>query len=279
MAEIRHPEWRDELEPTKYPFSEAATLRSGNDLILNELFLDAVFYPVGNSARLYLSQVLVTHSEVTLTIGTAASPSLASGTFNHLDPPSKVAFEDQYGRPSGVVVSEPERLAVFQSWSVGTHTFNSTQTEFAAAVSIPTPEIGLRGIVLEDGSFFSGDVWMVGDDGVVLRRELLSLPENPAGCDQGRTVQVPVIRVDIVGDPLFRRRLCTDDSLFATPRYVEQLTFTQGVYQFSCSPDAIGDIKVMAGNHLAEDTVLRIRTTAEGIIIEAVGEQLEVGQV
>lgn len=279
MVEIRHPEWRKSHEPTRYPFAENATLKSGNDTILEETFLDAIFYPVGNSRRLYLSQIDVGHEEVTLYIGTPLNRLLASGNFEHLNPPNEIAFEDDFDRPAGVLVSEAERLAVFQSWSVGTHVFTPDVTEFATTVSVPTPEIGVRGILLEDGSFFAGDVWLVGDDGIVLREETVSVSAKPAGCDQGETEMVSVIRVDIVGDTLFRRRLCQPTDLFNTPRYIEQVTFIQGNTRFACVPDDIGDIKMLVGNHLAEDTVLRIRSTPDGIVIEAIGEQLNIGEL
>jgi hypothetical protein len=275
MPEIIHPEWRKHNEPTKYPFAEESSLRSGNDLILNELFLDAIFYPVGNDQDLRLSVVEVEHDSVTLYIGTTDNEKLASGTFNQFDPPSKIELTDSLGRAAGLIVSEPLRLAIFQSWSLGSHSFTTEEAGFAATVSIPSPEIGLRGFVLEDGTLFTGDIWLVGDDGVVIRKEMISVPTTE--CDQGEVTEHPVIRIDVVGDTLFRRRLCTDAALFVTPRYVEQLTFVGQGASFSCTPDILGDIKMLAGNHLAEDTVLRVRTTEGGIVIEAVGERTDIG--
>ncbi len=275
MPEILHPEWRRHNEPTKYPFAENATLRSGNNLILNELFLDAIFYPVGNAGNLRLSVVEIDHDSTTIHIGTPTVARLASGEFNQFDPPSEVRFTDSLGRAAGVIVSEPIRLSIFQSWAVGTHTFTAAQSAFAATVSIPSPEIGLRGIVLEDGTLFTGDVWLVGDDGVVLSKEEVEVPT--VDCDQGKRLTRPIIRVDIVGDTLFRRRLCSPGVLFNTPRYVKQITFIEGNNRFTCTPDILGDIKMMAGNHLAEDTVLRVRTTEDGIKIESVGERTDIG--
>ena len=117
-------------------------------------------------------------------------------------------------------------------------------------------------------------VAVVGATGAV-GKEMISVPT--AECDQGEVVEHPVIRIDIVGDTLFRRRLCTDAALFVTPRYVETVTFVGQGTSFTCTPDIVGDIKMLAGNHLAEDTVLRVRTTEGGIVIEAVGERTDIG--
>lgn len=268
---IRHPEWRKELEPTKYPFAERSTLSNGTRFFQEGTFFDAMFYPVGGQDRLRISKVVVTHQDVTIFIGDQINAELAYGTFDLIQPPDLVEFVDMFGRPAGIIVSESQRLAVFQSWGVGTHEFNVAMTELSARVCMPTPELGVRGVQLADGSLFTGDVWMVGDDGVVLRCETV---ETPSTCGQPSETQ-QVIRVDIVGDPLFRRRLCVPASLFETPRFITSLIFQDGVQTFRCRPDDVGGIEMTVNNDLATDTVLRIRTTPEGIVIESAGEKLE----
>ena len=49
----------------------------------------------------------------------------------------------------------------------------------------------------------------------------------------------------------------------------------RGNKSFVCGPDEYGDFKIGVGSQDAEDTILRVRTTREGLIIEAVGEKLE----
>lgn len=274
MAErIQHPEWRREQETTRYPFAERATLTNDTDVILEGLFLDAQLYPVGGGARMYLSRVDIAHDTVTLVVGAPGVAELASGEFDLIEPPDTVALYDGYGRPAGLFVSEAIRLASFQSWNIGEHVFAITQTEFAATVCVPQPAVGLRGIALEDGTLFTGDVWIVGDDGVVVRYE-----ENTAdgrNCDEGPLRTFPTIRIDVVGDPLFKRRLCTPPELFETPRFLRTITFQDNAQAIVCGPNARGDIKMTVNNDLAEDTVLRVRATPDGIVIEAVGESLE----
>ena len=122
--------------------------------------------------------------------------------------------------------------------------------EFAATCVTPMPAAGVRGFTTPDGTLFTGDVWLVGEDGVVVREE------------DG------AVRIDVVGDPLFRRRLCQPVQLFTTPRFVKTIN--------GMRPDARGDFKITAGRALAADTVLRVYTDdTGGITFEAVGQVLQ----
>lgn len=268
MARILFPEWRKQNEPTKYPFSDAAALVNATGRVITEgTFLDAALYPIGNATGLYLTKAVVSFQAVVLYVGTQAAPELASGTFPLVDPPDQVAFVDPYGRPAGVLVSEGRRLGLFQSWGVGTHEFQPAETEFAASCVFPTPEVGVRGVRLESGELFVGDVWLVGDDGVVFRATEEQVPV-PGTC-QTRTVRV--IRMDVVGDPLFRRRLCQPNNLFQTPQFLKEVRVLGPNMDFTVPPDPAGNINLTVVNDLAADTVLRITAKENGIEIGAVG--------
>lgn len=269
MPEKRlYREWRKENESVKYPFSDRATLTSRSGIVLLEgTFLDAAIHPVGGRERMYLSRVVITHDSVRVYIGDVSDPQRCWGDFDLVRPSSPVALLDAYGRPAGVLVSEANRLGIFQSWGVGTHDFTVDQTELAASVCFPTPEVGIRGVLLPDGTLLTGDVWLVGEDGVVIRSEETDIP-GPCGLPLGART----IRVDIVGDPLFRRRLCEPDELFATPRFVKQIRVISAAGTFTCSPDERGNIRMFANNSLTYDTVLRLNTSGEGLVVAMVGE-------
>lgn len=273
MAErILFPEWRAQNDPTKYPFAEAATLRNEQGRVFLEgTFLDAIVYPIGGKDKMYITQVVITFQNVTIYIGTIDQPELCSGTFSLISPDDNVELFDAYQRPAGLLVSESIRLSVFQSWGAGTHTFNEEQTELAATVCIPTPEVGVRGVLLEDGTLFTGDIWLVGDDGVVFRTEDL---EFDSTCQPIHASQIKAIRMDIVGDPLFRRRLCEPQSLFETPRFIRTIRVIGPNGEFECEPDEYGNLQLLANNDEANDTVLRITPTPSGIRIGAVGSSL-----
>ena len=263
MPRILYPEWPNENAGTKYPFAARATLTNGTVQLLIGTFADAVLFPIGGGPRLRLSKVVVTHADVTLYIGDQTNAELASGVFGLPVPPATVTLEDAYGRPAGFIISSSVQLGLFPSWGVGTYTFEADATEFAATVCIPTPEVGVRGILLDDGTLLTGDVWLVSDAGVVLRAD----EEDGA----------QVVRVDVVGDPLFRRRLCETEqsSLFTTPNFIKTVTFTDGRQSVIVTPDADGNVYLTVNNALAADTVLRIHPTAAGNVIEAVGSAAE----
>lgn len=274
---VRNQEWRASHENNKYPFEDRAKLiNNDGDMLFEGLFLDAVFYPVGGQASGYLSKVTVTSDTVTLTVGDSGSPSRAYASFDRFYPPEELRFVDFFDRPAGVVVSEPTRLAILNSMALGDHTFQPGEAGFVARVWTPVVEAGVSGVELDDGSVLTGDVWLVGDDGIVLSCSVVSVKDS---CDTFS--EATVIRVDVVGDPLYRRRLCADTEFFATPKFVESIVFCKPASGdlpqacFECSPDETGEIQVQVGNTLATDTILRIRPASDGMIVEAVGEKLE----
>lgn len=248
MAErILFPEFRDELEHTRYPFADSASLATIDRAHTIELdtFLDASLYPIGAIDRVYISRITVASRRVVITIGDRVTAVLASASFDPLASPELLRFTDAYGRPAGLVVSDPLRLSRFGAWAPGVHQFDRGATEFVASAVIPTPEPGVRGLLTADDELFASDVWLVGDSGVVVSD------------DEGD------IRVDIVGDSLFVRRQCLPAALFTPPRFL--LTIN------GCPPDAFGNFSLTVGDHLAEETVVRIRQSATGLIIEAAG--------
>lgn len=267
----RHPQWRETLSPVDYPFADGMSLTNAQGTRLpRETFLDAVLHPVGALPPVYLSRLDIVGEQVRLVLGDGNTSELASGVLDLSTAAEHVPLVDVYGRAAGLLVSDATRLAAFQSLPQGSHAFNSSQTEFAARVLLPAPEPGLRGFLLDDGSVVAGDVWLVGENGVVLRHETRQLP--PAG-PAGEPETVHVVRVDVVGDELYRRRLC--NQIFVTPRVLRTLTFRQGDREVVCGPDSLGNVSVAAGTLSAPDSILRVRSTREGLVIEAVGQQLE----
>jgi len=250
---IIYPEFRDELEFTRYPFADTATLISSNtgQTIDKDTFLDAALYPIGASVQVYISKVDIAPREVTIWFSDKDNSNIASTQFDPLDPPLTLDIQDAYGRPAGVLVSDTIRLSRFSAWDSVSHEFPVQATEFVSGCVIPTPETGVRGMLTEDGDLFAGDIWLVGEHGIVLREE--------SGC---------VIRVDIVGDPLFVRRLCNPIDLFNTPNFVRTIN--------GCGPDEYGDYKIEIGNHGAEKTIMRINPVETGLKIEAIGDLVRV---
>lgn len=267
---ILYPAWREYNGPTNYPFVDTATLRNDSGIFIPEgAILDAVLYPVGGGSLLRLSKVVVTQQSVTVYVGDETNDELCSGELQFDNANDELRLQDAYGRPAGLLVSEVNQLLTFLAWPPGTHAFTYAQAGFTLDVCIPAAEPAVRGFLLDDGSLMTGDVWLVGDDGIVLTLE--SSPVLTEGCDATSDEPAyPTIVVNIVGDPLFRRRLC--GGLFSAPQFLRTITVRRDCRQIICYPDATGDFKMTVGHSAAPDTVLRIRHTGGGLRIEAVGE-------
>ena len=246
MSDVQNQEFREQQEVVKYPFTDTSTLLTATGLTLPaDMFLDASLYPAGFVNRPRLSQVVVVNRRVTLHLGDATQTSLASCSFDPFDPPESLFFVDEFDRPAGVLVSDVERIAGFQAWTQGVHTFAVDAAEFVASCTIPLPEVGLRGIKVGD-TILSGDVWLIGEDGVVVREI------------DG------VVRLDLVGDPLFKRRSCDEEGQFEPRTFIRKIN--------DMPPDANG----MFGFVVVDDTtntILRIYPAAKDQLnIELIGK-------
>lgn len=251
---ILFPEFRDQYADTLYPFMDGASLtaQATGQSIDRDLFIDASLYPIGSTGGfIYVSNINIQPRAVRISFADRTRREKASVTFDPLFAPDLLRVHDEWDRPAGVIVSESLKLARFSSWEPGDHTFQPAATQFVPSALIPTPEVGVRGILTAKDELFTGDLLIVGENGVVVRQEL-----DPE-----------VIRVDIVGDPLFRRRLCTPIDLFTTPRFIKTIN--------GCAPDKYGNFNLTVGDHFNETTIVRVYKSDDGLVIEAVGTTVQ----
>jgi hypothetical protein len=256
---ILFPEFRDEQSDSRYPFADTATLiaTDGVTTILRDMFIDAALHPIGATDRLYLSRVVVEQQNIILKIGDRTNAELASTSFNparqQLNTTDTLTLTDVFGRPAGALVAATEKLILFSSWSLGTYNFLPAATEFSATVCIPAQEPGVRGVLTDANDLIADDLWLIGDGGVVIRHE---------GLQNG----YQIIRVDIVGVPLFSRFVCIPFERFAPKNFVRTIN--------NCPPDEYGNFTLTATGFEVEDTVLRISNRDGIIFIDAVGRKV-----
>lgn len=262
MSEIRHPELISSLEPTKYPFIPTATLSNGKDSLLEGTFLDAHIYAVDGTGRYYISQVIVESSKFVVTIGDATKASRLTGEIALPITQSAVRLVDEYGRPGGLLVSEPTRLSVLAAWGLGTHKFELAQTEFCVTCQMPVPEHGVSGFRLPNGDVVTGKVWFLGQDGVVLS-------VANATDKYGQTIEV--LRVDVIGDPLYLQRLCDPNALYEPVNPIRKIRVVSDGFAYECSPGEQGNFNIQMNDALAPDAALRVHTTPKGIVITVEG--------
>lgn len=256
QTEIIFPEWRNQSENTNYPFSDAATMISDSGVrVPRSLFDDARFYPIGAIAGVYMKSVGIQGNIVTITIADPEK-TLATGSFDYTNPLNDVPFYDSLGRPAGVLVSTKEKLKLLPAALPAAVTFTQEQTEIVPSCIVPLPQPGVRGFILDDGSYFTGDLYLVGVDGVVL-----SVP------------QANVIRVDIIGDPYAKLEDCAEEGI-----PVEPLCGLKTINGIAPDPDT-GDFKVSPGANppYAFDNVIRVSQNGSELVIETVGSNYAKG--
>lgn len=248
-------EWRDEKAGSSYPFADGCTLatRGGEIRLPPAMLVDAAVYPIGGGARMGLTAIEVDGARsVTLRVGTPSRPRLASCSFDPLLPPSTLGLADERGRPAGMLLCDPTALSVSQSWPAGSYAFAAGAAEFVASCCVPVPDDHVEGFLLEDGTVASGEVWLVGEEGVVLTADA-----------DGR------IRVDVTGEPLHARLGCGAD--FRPPPAIRKVRVTGGVHSALVAPDAYGNFDVQAGTSLRPDPALRIASLNGAIVLSTIG--------
>lgn len=255
-SRIAFPGFREEQSDSKYPFVDYATLQSDTGAVsfAKDVFIDATFYPIGGGTAIYLSTVIVATNKVTIVAETVAPSVAVTAEYDPLNLPTNntLVFYDQYSRPAGLLLFNAAKIAEIYQWGFGTYVFTRRAAEIVATAFIPAQEPGVRALTLDDGTFITGDVCLVGSNGVVLRTEA----DN-------------VIRLDIIGSPLFQREACDAAGKNKPPqKFVATIN--------NCGPDEFGNFTITATDRDGvmapnDTTVLRVYPTNFGIVIEAVG--------
>jgi hypothetical protein len=250
MDRIILEEWRNSNEHVRYPFHDDATLVNGNGILIDEdLFYDARLYPIGADVGVYLSKIVVADNGITFFISDPSHGILASGGFDFDSVPDQIALADAYGRPAGILVSSAAKLGALSNvYGEGEVLFEQAQTEFAPTVVVPLPQIGVRGVLLDDGNIVAGDIYLVGTDGVVL------------------SIEDGNIRVDVIGDPYALAKACEAEGI-PLPAFCGLKTIN------GIPPDANGDFKLTIGGNEATDNILRVEMDNGRLTLKAVGER------
>lgn len=242
MARVTFNDWRENNKRRKYPFSDGVPASNNNTVIPDNLFFDGRLYPIGGNQDMYLNRITKTSSDITFAIRATGTDELATATVGLSDIPEngEVAFFDSNGRAAGLLMSDPDVLQAFSGIDVGSYSFFLSQTQFAAAVVVAQPETCVRGIVLESGEVMSGEVWLVGEDGIVLRNE------------DG------AIRVDIIGDPFASRKLCEDSILTDDDEISVLVPYCPIKTINGIEPDEKGNFELLVGDSGSLTSILRI---------------------
>lgn len=183
MSSVFH-EYRNQHEHRSFPFLDNASLRSTDGLQLPTDFLvDALLHPIDLPNQLYLKTLSFTSRYMTFA-DTVTGAVHGIGYYDDTD--VVLVYEDSpVGRQIGVVTLGAGRRAVPRG---GTYTFNPEATTLTPAAYYPLNQPGVRGILLDSGTLYTGAVKMIGRNGVIVH----SYIDNT-----GRHI----IRFDVRGEP------------------------------------------------------------------------------
>lgn len=247
-------EWRDQVKPTKYPFTDTSGMTTVENLLFDYTSVyDASFYIINWTSRLFITAVEIAadpNKTARIYVGDVSNQKAAYADIDPFNISEVVTFVDALGRQAGIMVVDPVAFAFIQTWPLGSHQLR-LNAELVTSVITPMPSSYVTAVKTSAGEHLSGDVWLIGEDGVVIRTE------------NGN------IRVDIVGDPLFKRLEYDNPDEFVTPRFVKTINGNP--------PDENGDFKIVVGDYLAGDTILRVYPdlSLPGIRIELTGQTIE----
>lgn len=256
MAKVTGREWRDEQDASNYPFEDGLPLVNNDGLpVPPGLLLDAVIYAPFTGDRPRLSKIIIANDTAELVIGDSVDDAVCAGSLDLAQPPDAVVLRDAWGRDCGLLISSALRLASLQALPVGEHAFESHQTAFVTSVSHLTPPNCVQELVLPSGERLTGEVWLVGGAGVILE------------------VANNTVRVNCVGDPLFRKSQCNPET-YSTPRFLRQVVVQKGPLTQVILPNSLGDVPITVGSNIVDDTVLRVEQVSDGLRFGVVGEKL-----
>lgn len=224
----------DQNRDAAWPFADRATLRTTGGLeIPRGAFLDAKLTLGGSTGPVALRSIGVAAGLTSIRFGDAANPAAGIAEFDPNAIDRRLRVVNAAGTPIGLLVVDPATLGSLGGWSAGEHAFPAGSADLAAAAVNPSPTGGVVGVAAGTAPPLAGEVWLVGRDGIVLSVD----------------ADANAIRVDVAGDPLWKRKLCGGED-FQSPNYLRTINAVQ--------PTPRGEFWLMAAGIARGQTILRI---------------------
>jgi len=169
MSEVLYPEWRQDNEHSRYPFSDSASLTADTNQVLDkDYILDMRIYPIGITDPVYVSRITRTSAYVSINFASGGGEFGGGlwdiGTLTE----NKLELFDENAVSIGIIVLSNSGKIALEGWPIGDHNFAQVATELVSTCVVPQPQVGIRGFLLDDGSFLSGNAAFVGGRGVWL---------------------------------------------------------------------------------------------------------------
>jgi hypothetical protein len=163
---ISNQEYRNQNRYRQYPFLDDATLMAKEGAKLpNDFLLDAILYPIDLVNGLYLQSVDFSNRKLVLA-DTVSNVVHGVATWDPAEDTAYVYEPQAPERMVGVIVFGAGRN---NQSAGGTLTFTPATAAFTPTAFYPLNQAGVRGIVLESGNYYTGDVRFEGRNGVSVR--------------------------------------------------------------------------------------------------------------
>jgi hypothetical protein len=246
MAAHATPQWRNANSAGKYPFATSATLRNDDVFLPETTFDDARVHVIGGGPDARITSIVRAAETVTFYVGDSSNLSRCSGSFTIGSDTELIGLTDAYGRPAGVLVSTPTKLATFSGWTVGTFEFDLDAFPFCATVVAPVAEGNVRSVRGDDDALLTNRVALVGGRGVVLQTDTDG---------DGN----PIVVVSAVGDRYARFSVCGVGEDEPTPSYITSVNGHRSEHgDYKLLPNDM-EAKLPDGEY-AKESIVRVET-------------------
>lgn len=163
MTPILLGEYRNENSRRHYPFADDVSLRDADGNVLsNDFLIDAFLYPIDMVGIPYMSKIdtdehliYISDSGTGLVVGVAEYDLAEDHAY---------VYEDMYERQIGVLVFGSGLSTLFMGRAI--REFTAEATPLCPTTYIPLNQLGVRGVVLPDGTLITGDIIFAGENGV-----------------------------------------------------------------------------------------------------------------
>ena len=241
----------------KYPFTDGSTMTSTDGVEVPPFWAtDAHLYPPGGTATQYINSISITSKKITITVADENGKELCRGECKAND--NQVVLYDEYHRVSGLLLGNMQALqsvATVPSELV----FSENALSFVASVVVPQSATEVTGFLTSEDEILYGDVWLVGEDGIVFK-------------DEGNGI----VRMHVVGDPNYVRRACNEeDQDFPSPKPLQKIIIEDdGGNTQTLLPGEDGEILIMPGDSVATDNVLRVANNQNKLLFYSVADKV-----
>lgn len=250
MAIITNTQQHVDAAPAdSYPFVDGSTFTSINNVFVPPtVFTDARLYPINASNRQYISQIDINFTGAKFYISDA-NDVVATGEAS--SSANEVLLYDEYNRQVGLLLVDVNRLRSISAANTVLE-FSTDAMTFVPSVVSPQPQIAINSVRDKDNNIAYGDVWLVGEDGVVLTY----------------TEATNTISVHVIGDKYFARRACADEQAATWPNTpLKSITINGNPVDI----DDNGNFFFMPGKNVVDANILRIESLDNELRFKIVG--------